>query len=787
MEQVLRDIRLAARAAARRPGITALAVASLALAIGFSSAGFSVLDAVLLRDTPVRGPKDLAWIYVTTREQRTDELSWAEYRALSSQAHSFDGVLAEDRQSPVVRLPDRDDFPITAEVSDNYFDVLGVRAGRGEVFHAGQGGGQTVVISDHYWRNALGGDPSIIGRTLPVGHGVLRVAGVLPPGFQGTQRGIVVDLFAPVDSVSGKLGSASLEKGGPGEFEVLGRLRPGIALERARREADAVLRQVEKDGQAPGPQRRAVLEAYVPRQIAIEVAFLAMLALLVVIAAANVANLRLVDNESRRRETGIRLALGAGRGVLARGHLAEALLVGAAGTAGGLLIASWLIRLAPALLYAGQSYIDFGIRLDGRTFAFSSAALLVVVLLSAAIPMADAWKRGIAPVFQSNRVTGTSRWLTVFVIAQMAVATGTACAAGLLWRSLVNVSAIRPAMDPDRKLLMIHGFMQGAGDGVTRAPLLAARVSQLAGVERVAWARRALLSGSGGGATVDVEVSGQGKYSFYYNQVSPNYFATTGARVLAGRAFRASDGRDSTPVAMVNAAFVRRFFPDRQPLEQWVKVNGQRRRIVGVVEDGPTIHLREPLAPYLYFPYAQMPTGDLTLFVESPRDASVVAQEARAAIRGSDKAFILLDTTTMAEHMRMARSDELFAADLAGGVAVLGLLLAAAGLFGVSLFAVARRTPEFGVRVAMGATPSMVLVQVLREAARQVAIAVPLGWGLAYLFRHALETLLYGVAPADPWTLAEASAVVALIGLCAALYPAMRAARIDPIAALRQE
>lgn len=782
----LQDLRLAARIISRKPGVTLLALVSLALATGFSTAGFSLLDGVLLRDLPVSKPQELAWIYITTQDNRPDPLSWIEYQALTWQAHSFTGILAEDRQGPVVKLPDRDDFPVSALVSDNYFDLLGVKAAQGDVFHSGTGRDRTVVLSDHYWKHALGSDAAIIGRALPVGHAVLRVIGVLPPGFQGTRRGLLVDLFAPVQTAFGALGAGS-PSDASADFELLGRLRRGFTPERARSEADAILRQVERDGRAPGPQRRANLEPFVPEQSSIKIVFLAILALLVVIAAANVTNLRLVDNESRRRETGIRLSLGAGWLALASAHLAEALLLSAAGTAAGLAIAAWLIHLAPALLYSGKRYLDYGIRLDGRTFAFSSGALLLVTLISALIPLADAKKRSIVPALQGTRITGSSRWLAAFVIAQMAVVTGITCSAGLLWRSLQNVSAIRPVMDPDRKLLLVAGFWQNASDGETQTRMLAARMSQLPGVERVAWARRALLSGSGGGATVRVEMPGPLQFTFYYNQVSPNYFAATGARVLAGRPFQESDRRDSTAVAMVNAAFVHRFLNERQPLGTWVKVNGKDRQIVGIVEDGPTIHLKEPLAPYLYFPFAQMPAGSVTFFVDSAKDPGLLADTARVAIRASGHGFTIVDMTTMVQHMRMARSDELLAADLTGGVALLGLLLAAEGLFGVSLFAAARRTPEFGVRVAMGATPARLLALVLRETAQWIAISIPLGWALACAGRHAIETLLYGVAPDDPWTLLGAGALVALIGCSAALYPALRAAGIDPMRALRHE
>lgn len=596
-----------------------------------------------------------------------------------------------------------------------------------------------------------------------------------------------MDLFAPVEAAFGALGSVNPADTTSTDFELLARVRPGVALDRARAEADGILRQVERDGRAPGPGRHAGFAALQEEQLPVKILFVGTLVLLVLVASANVANLRLVDNESRRHETGIKLALGAGRGELTRTHLAETLLLSVTGTAAGLLIAAWLIRLVPALLYAGRRYQDFGIRLDGRTFAFSSLALLVVMFLSALIPMRDAWKRTVMPGLQGTRSTTSSRWLTALVVAQMAVVTGITCSAALLWRSLENVSAIRPAMDTDRKLLLMTGYWETGRDAAERTPLLAARMAQLPGVERVAWARRALLSGSGGGAVVKVGMPRQPEYAFRFNQVSPNYFAATGAHILAGRPFGESDGPDSTAVVMVNAMFVRRFLADRQPLGEWVKVNGKDRQIVGIVEDGPTIHLREPLAPYLYIPFSQLPADGVTFFVQSRRDPGLLVDTVRTSVRGSDRSFTIREMTTLAQHMRGARSQELLATALTGSLATLGLLLAGAGLFGVSLFAVTKRTRELGVRVALGATRPNLLALVLREAGGRLALAIPLGWALAFAARHGLETLLYGMAADDPMTLLAAGAGVVLLGCGAALYPAIRAARVDPMTALRHE
>jgi putative ABC transport system permease protein len=782
---ILRDLRPALRSLARKPGVTTLAVASLGLAIGFSTAAFSVLDAYSLRDLPVREPRQLQWIYVLTRENRPDILSWTEYQSLAGRSRSFTAIVAQDREMPRVKLPGRDDFPITANVSANYFDALGVKAAMGDVFHGREDDG-VVVVSHRYWTQALRSDSNIIGSLLEIGRAQARVIGVLPPGFTGAARGIAVDLFLPPQTW--------LPANDPpyGRFEVLGRLRPAVSPEQARAELNAILRQLDKDGLSAGPERKPALEDFTDKSLTAKLEsnaiLLAAMVLLILVAAANLANLRLVDNEGRRRETAIRLAIGAGRWHLARRHLTETLLVAGAGTAAGLLLAVWLMRAAAGLLYAGKTYVDYGIRLDTRGFLFSAAALLTVALIGALIPLSEAWRRQIAPGLLGLRITASSRWLAALVIAQMALVTGVTCSAGLLWRSLQNIAAIRPAMDPDRKLLLLNGEWQASpGEVLARTGTLAGHIAGLPGVREVAWARRALLSGSGGGAAIGLELPGQPKFSFRYDQVSPSYFSATGARILSGRAFRESDGPDSTPVVMVNAAFLRRFFPGADPSGKWIRVAGRDREIVGVVEDGPTIHLRETIEPYFYFPFAQMPSERVTFFVESGRDPGDLAGPIRSIIRSSDRAFTILGEVTMAQHMRGARASELLAAQVTGGLAAAGLLLAAAGLFGVSLFAVARRTPEFGVRVAMGATPARLAAHVLREAAVRIAIALPLGWALAYIGRHALEKLLYGVAPDDPRTFVTAGLVVVAVGCIAALHPALRAARIDPTAALRHD
>lgn len=780
MDSTIRDIRMAIRALTRRKGVTALAILSLGLAIGFCSAGFSIVDAFAWRDLPVREPNRLTRVYVHDREQRVDLLSWVEYKALASHPRSWEGLIAECRMDPKVRLPDRDDFPITAGVSENYFDLLGVKPMLGATFHAGAGSDGVVVLSDHYWKTALGGDVHVVGRMLSVGNAALMIIGVLPPGFTGTNRGLLVDLFVPPQTFFGALNYKDHLDRRRADFEVVGRLRPGAAIDAAQQEEQAILRNLQADGLEPAPGRTAVVAPFVELKVVMIAMLMAPLLLVLMVAAANLANLRLVDNEVRRRETGIRLALGAGRAQLLRQHWTETFLLCLAGTALGLLVASWLIDLVPAILYSGEDYLDFGVRLDTRTFAFSTVALLLVAIIGCFIPLGDAWKRRIIPCIQAPSSARASRWLSALVVAQMAFVTAVTCSAGLLCRSYQKITAIRPAMDPDRQLLIVEG-------AATSPEVVQSKLSGLPGVLHVAYARRALLSGSGGGMKVSLEIPGQPKTSFAYNQVSDAYFLTTGARILAGRAFRRSDNARSTPVVMVSQAFVRRFMGGTDPIGTWFRIQGRDREIVGVVEDGPANHLKERIEPYFYFPFAQMPTGEVTFFLEYAGDPQPLATAVRTLSRRDSATFVIMDIQTMRQHMFAARKLDVILSGVFLALALLSLLLAAAGLFGVTSYAVSRRMREFGLRVALGASGKDLRREVLKRVVLQGAIGIPSGCVLALASRSVIQNRLYGVSATDEWMLFVGIGVVALVSVVAVLRPVFTAARVDPMIVLRYD
>jgi putative ABC transport system permease protein len=793
MSSVFSDLRRGARSLARRPGATALIVVSLAATIGLAASAFSVLDAVVWRALPVRSPDQLVEIWALDQQKRPDQLTWLEYQAALSRRGPLADVIAQTRHVSPVKLAERTEFQLVAATSDNFFDVLGVKASLGSVYHAAAGRDGEVVVSHRYWQRALGGDAGVLSHTLRVNGADLRVIGVLPQGFGGVNRGLAVDIFVPIQTGYGALRFDGLMDRRNNDFEVLGRTRVGASADAVRSEVTAALRHLDQDGQSPAPGRTAMIKRLdgsdEPRTASTSSIFAALVVLVLLVAAANVANMRLAQNEERRSETAVKLALGAGRLALWREHLAEMLVLGAAAGVLSCLVAAWLIDLAPSLLFSGERFVDFYIRFDARTWAFSLAAVLLVAIAGTFLPFRDANRTRVGASLGARGTTRPSRWLPVLVAVQIAIATGIVSVSGLLWKSLQQVSAIRPAMDPDRPLVIATGFWESdAATAPVKAEAIADRLRALPGVRHVAFARRAMLSGSGGGAIVPFEESGQRPLSFRFNQVSPDYFETTGARLVRGRAFTAADGAQAGLVVMVNESFVRRFGAEGgRVLGRWLKVAGAERQVVGVVEDGPSNHLKEAAEPYFYFPFAQRPTSSVTFFVETRGAPAEAVSRIRSGLSAADPNFLPLDIQTMAQHMRGARTDETLNATIAGALGSLGLLLASGGLFGVTLFAVGRRMREFGVRVALGATTSSLAAQVVGDASRLVGIGLVLGIALAVVGHRIVRESLYGVAAWDATSLGAAVAVVVTVSLAATLQPALRAARVDPVVALRND
>lgn len=770
-------VKLALRRMANRPFVTLLAAGSLAMAVGVTTAAFSTVDAYFLRALPVRDPASLIYVYVETREKRPDALTWREYSALRERRGSLVGLAVQARFGPKVRLEGRDDHPITAAVSDNFFDLLGVRAARGDVFHDARGGEQQVVLSDAYWRKAFGADPFVIGRMIDVGAASVRVIGVLPEGMAGTVRGIRVDLFVPHQTAFGAMRLVD-PNATRGEFEGLARLKPGATQEQAQAELAGLL----EDGRCPRTQSLVREERGALRLTAV---FALTAFMLLFIAAANLVSLRLVENERRRREWGIMMALGAGRARLLSQQVVETMLLIAFSGAAGLALAAYLIRLAPGWLRAGSDYRDYFIRMDWRVALFALASLVFVGLLLAVLPAVDAWRHSLVESIHAPGSRKASRWLAALVTVQIALITAMAYNAGLLGVSLRKIAMVRPAMDTDRPIVLVQGSWKDRSGALEKTERLASDLASLPGVKRVAFARRVMLAGYGGGARVTWMRTGEAPRTMRFNQVSPSYFEVTGARVVSGRAFTPSDGPGSTPVVMVSQAFERAL--GKSAVGEFVRLDNKDWLVVGVVEDGPSVRLREPLEPFVYFPFAQLPAGGPTFLVETAAAPERAASGIALFMQRNQSGYDPSSFNTLFAHLRSARNREEMAAAVGGILALLSVVLGAAGLLGVTLYAVSRRVREFGVRMALGATGGTIARTVFGRVLLYLAAGIPAGALLAWSAGEGLASLLYGVSRFEPSVMLGVFGVVCAVAAASAAWPARLASAVDPWQALRTE
>jgi predicted permease len=468
----------------------------------------------------------------------------------------------------------------------------------------------------------------------------------------------------------------------------------------------------------------------------------------------------------------------------------ETALFSLAGAGLGLLLAYLVMEKVTQFARAQSPFIDYGIRLDDRVLAFSAGALLLAVLVAGVWPALHAARLNIADVLKQAQGVAARRrgWQQkALIISQLAVSVALFGIAVLFLTSLRHATEIRPGLDPHKKVLAMSVIPKLAIPRAAWCDQVSERLAALPGVRGATYARRLPLSGSGGGMTARVEIPGMAPMGVFLNNVGGNYFGLMGTRVVAGRSIDSRDGAGAPLAVVVSQTFARTVFGSRDPLGNWLRIDGQLRQVVGVAEDGPSNDLHEPPQPFLFLPYAQAVPDDLTLLVETAGDPAALDRAARAEVHAFDPGARVYDSTTLQKTVDLALSDDRFIATAISALGLNVIVLTAAGLFGVLLYAVNRRTREFGLRVALGARPREIERLVLGESLRMAAVGVPIGLaGLALAARFA-GSMLLGVTPLDPLAyLLSASAAIAL-ALAASWLPARRATRVDPMDALRAE
>jgi len=554
-EFLRQDFRTALRVLGKSRGATALSVLSIALGIGLTTGTFSIADALLLRPFPLERPSEV--LYATSRGD--------DGRGLAKLA-------AYQRRGAMLATGEDSENTLTHAVTPNYFRFLGVKAALGRASVVEREGRPAAVLGYRLWQRRFGGDPQIAGKTVLLNQKAFFVAGVMPVEFTGLVRGVATEIWVSTEAWFEVLGRRFERQERNGQFELVARLKPGVSAERAGAQLDAAIR---------GPGKHKLLAAGVTGTL-LEAKFapgwrdnlitgggmLLMLGLVLFVACANLAQLRLAQAESRKREIVVRMALGAGARRLTCQLLVETGVVSVAGVGLGMLLARFLMEKASEFLAAGSVYIDYGIRLDYRVLAFTLAAGLPSVLLAGLAPARHAVRLDLAEALKSEQGATGARagWQkTVLIVGQLAVTVALFGATTLFLVSLRNAMAVRPGFDPEKRLLVLRAGPGRQSQTVMWCEQACERLSGLPGVRGATFARRLPLSGSGGGATVRVEMPGQAPLAVRFNNVGGNYFSLMGTRVVAGRGIDTNDRQGSPPAVVVSQGFGRRMFAEKTP------------------------------------------------------------------------------------------------------------------------------------------------------------------------------------------------------------------------------
>jgi putative ABC transport system permease protein len=801
MNALLQDLRYGLRMLAKNPGFTAVAVLTLALGIGANSAIFTMLDALLLRPLPVANPERLVQLQIKSPQGFESGFSYPDYQDLRQQVKSFSGVAVYSRQSRFVNSLDESSMVLVDEVSPDYFKVTGVKPLLGRVFAPeldntpqSQLG---VVISYRLWKGRLGGVPGIIGKEIKLTGHTATVIGVTTPHFQGLARDVPTDIWL-LTSDAVAFDSAHPPKRGDRWYEAEARLRDGVTPTQASAELDAFSRSLAAIYPETNRGRTYQLSPETMDERKMLLASLLVMAipgLVLLIACSNIAGLLLARSETRWRESAVRVALGAGRWQLLRQFLAEGLLLSAAGGALGLTLTAWLMSVQRALMPAAYSFLGPDMRVDLRELGFTAGIALLATVLFTLTPAFRAWKVGLAGVLKGEEavlVRGSRRFTArnLLVVGQMALSVVVMTISLLFFRSLSTVRDLPAGFDTRRNLVVVN---IGGPQGVKFLPDLAQRAASLPGVKRTTYAMRMLLSGSGGGASEAVSIpgfqlpEGQSSIPIHLNAVGPNYFQTIGTHILEGRDFTFADGPQSQKVVIVSRFMARRFWPHDDALGKFIEIGKEDTLIVGVAEDAKTNWLREDPAPYMYLPFAQSQYDGGALIVEVSQKPDAVISLLRREIHSYRSTLIIVGVDTARSLLDLSTFDLVYESRLMAVLSLLGVFLAAIGLYGVVGFIVKSHTREIGIRLALGAGLQQLKRHFLLRGLRLALAGVLVGMFAAVGVGRLVAGLLYGVKPYDPICLGTGAVAAVVIALLACYLPARRATRVDPIEVLRHE
>jgi macrolide transport system ATP-binding/permease protein len=828
LERLWQDLRYAARVLRKSPGFASIAVLSLALGIGANTALFSVVDAVMLKNLPVQNPQQLrilTWVHDPKDNSKEPihshedggTFSYPAYQLFRDHVPQFSDLIGYAGDRITVTARRSSEIAIGWFVTGNYFTGLGVLPIAGRTIEPDddtRGKPAVAVLSYRYWEQRFGLDPGVLGSEISINRVPVTVIGILPPAFQGLDPGAETDVFLPMSQAPDMAPRwNSLTDQYSWWIQVFGRPRPGVSDAAAAQAVQAILASDIQSYAGPGfyipevrlePGGRGIgdLRDYAATRLYVLEAITGMVLL---IACVNLANLLLARSAARGKETAVRLSLGASRPRLIRQLLTESLLLAGAGGVVGLLVARALVEVLNLAVFASAGYLIPDVRLDHRALVFTLGTATLTAVLSGLLPAWRAMRVDLGPSLKGagsgRALSGASRRYAsrILIVAQVALSALLLIGAGLFVRTLVGLTAVDLGFKTSHLLVFqtdaSHGGYQGAmlADAYER---IRERIESIPGVVSVGLSQNTLIQGWETSDDIPMRSNSPPPGGYLHTHMldcSDSFLSTMQIPLLLGRDLAASDGPGSTPVAVVNEVFVRGYFlPGVNPLGQNFGA-APGVEIVGVVKDAHYDRVRGDAPPTAYFPYRQNTKnlGRMTYAIRTGPAPLSVAQSVRRAVSEVDPAIPVDRLRTMEEQIGLTLGSEHILAELVSAFGLAAAFLAAIGLYGVMAYTVARRTSEFGIRMALGADGRSVAWLVVRESVGMIAAGLagglPAALALGRLARSFLSSTLYGVSPNDPWSFAAAALLLAAAGAAAAYFPARRASRVDPMTALRND
>ena len=816
MDSLIKDIRYAIRGLVKRPGFVAIAVITLALGIGANTAIFSLVNTVLLRSLPVDRPGEIVSVAVRGKNDSMSAFSYPNYKDFRDRNEVLSGLLVYRFVPLSLSRGGLNERIWGYEVSGNYFDVLNVKAIQGRTFLPEEDKTKlshpVIVVSYDCWQRRFGGDASLVGRDVLINNHQFNVIGIAPEGFKGTEFVYSPELWLPASMMEwAEPGATWIDDRNAKNFFGVGRLKSGVSASQADASLNLLGQQLGKEypqtneGQSikvgpPGfilPDLRGALVSFTW-------VMMAAVALVLLVTCTNLAGLMLARATDRRKEIAIRLAMGANRLRLVRQLLTESILLSFAGGVAGLLLALWIIKVLLALKPPIDFPLALDVSVDWRVLIFSLTVSVAAGAIFGLAPALQATRPSLLRALKDTAAQGgavKTRLRSVLVVAQISISLVVLIAAGLVVRTLQQLQTMNPGFDTHNALTMsfdlgLQGYDEARGQQFYRG--LSERLQSLPGVESAAITSYIPLSLNFNSRNTFVEGKpserGENVPLAMTASVGPGYFKTMGTPILQGREFVQQDVEKSEAVAVVNETFVRRLLPELQSSAEAVGKRfsfqgpgGPFMRIVGVANAGKYFNIAEDPRSFVWTPMTQDYNSSGILVVRTKGSPEGLFGSVRGQVQSLDPNLPLFDVKTFTEHMKLALFPAKVAATVLGVFGFVALMLAAIGVYGITSYAVAQRTHEIGVRLALGAQLGDVMRLVLGQGLKLTIIGAVLGLVGAYLATRAITSVLYGVSASDPWTFGFVSLLLIGVALIASYVPARRATKVEPLIALRNE